>query len=46
VSESGITTPADLRFLSDCGVRAFLIGTAVMAADNIERKVQEFVLAR
>lgn len=46
VSESGITTLAHLRFLSDCGVHAFLIGTAVMTAENIERKVQELVLAR
>jgi indole-3-glycerol phosphate synthase len=46
VSESGITTLADLRFLSDCGVDAFLIGTAVMVAENIKRTVQEFVLAR
>jgi indole-3-glycerol phosphate synthase len=44
VSESGIQTPADLRFLWKCGAHAFLIGSAIMLADNIEKKVQEFVL--
>jgi indole-3-glycerol phosphate synthase len=45
VSESGINTPADLRFLRDCGAYAFLIGSAVMLADNAEAKVKEFVSA-
>jgi indole-3-glycerol phosphate synthase len=45
VSESGIYTPADLRFLHDCGANAFLIGSAVMLADNVEAKVKEFVSA-
>jgi len=45
VSESGINTPADLRFLSECGAHAFLIGSAVMLADNVEKKVKEFVSA-
>jgi len=45
VSESGINTPADLRFLRECGAHAFLIGSAVMLADNVERKVREFVSA-
>jgi len=45
VSESGINTPADLRFLRDCGAHAFLIGSAVMLADNVEKKVKEFVSA-
>jgi len=45
VSESGIKTPADLRFLHECGARAFLIGSAIMMADNIEKKVKEFVTA-
>jgi indole-3-glycerol phosphate synthase len=44
VSESGINTPADLRFLRECGANAFLIGSAVMSAENIEEKVREFVL--
>ncbi len=45
VSESGINTPADLRFLRECGAHAFLIGSAVMLADNVEEKVKEFVSA-
>ena len=45
VSESGIKTIADLRFLHECGVNAFLIGSAVMLADNIKERVEEFVSA-
>lgn len=45
VSESGISTPADLRFLHECGAQAFLVGSAVMLASNIEGKVKEFVSA-
>jgi indole-3-glycerol phosphate synthase len=45
VSESGINSAADLRFLRVCGAQAFLIGSAVMLASNIEEKVREFVSA-
>jgi indole-3-glycerol phosphate synthase len=45
VSESGVNTAADLRFLRDCGAKAFLIGSAVMLADNVEAKVRELVSA-
>ena len=45
VSESGINTPADLHFLHECGAHAFLIGSAIMLADNVEKKVKEFVSA-
>jgi len=45
VSESGVMTPADLLFLRRCGAQAFLIGSAIMMADNIEKKVKEFVTA-
>lgn len=44
VSESGIFTAADVRFLSDCGAKAFLIGSAVMSDDDIESKVREFTM--
>ena len=44
VSESGIKTLTDLRFLHECGAHAFLIGSAIMMADNIEKKVKEFVM--
>jgi indole-3-glycerol phosphate synthase len=43
VSESGINTLADLRFLRACGAHAFLIGSAIMIAGNVEEKVKEFV---
>jgi len=45
VSESGINTLADLRFLRECGAHAFLIGSAIMLACNVEEKVKEFVQA-
>jgi indole-3-glycerol phosphate synthase len=45
VSESGINTLADLHFLRECGAHAFLIGSAIMLADNVEKKVKEFVQA-
>ena len=43
VSESGIKTAEDIRFLTGCGVKAFLIGSAIMLADDIEKKVEELV---
>lgn len=43
VSESGIITTQDLLFLKRCGAQAFLIGSSVMTAKNIESKVKEFV---
>ena len=45
VSESGVNTPSDLHFLRSHGAQAFLVGSAVMLADNIEKKVKEFVSA-
>ncbi len=45
VSESGVMTHSDLLFLRGCGAQAFLIGSAIMMADNIEEKVKEFVAA-
>jgi len=45
VSESGVMTPSDLLFLRGCGAQAFLIGSSIMMADNIEKKVKEFVAA-
>jgi indole-3-glycerol phosphate synthase len=46
VSESGICTPDDVRFLSACGANAFLIGSASMSADDAESKVREFTMAK
>jgi indole-3-glycerol phosphate synthase len=45
VSESGIISTADLFFLRGCGAQAFLIGSAIMMADNIEKRVKELVNA-
>ena len=43
VSESGIITTQDLIFLKRHGAQAFLIGSSIMMAKNIEVKVKEFV---
>jgi len=45
VSESGIQKPEDIRFLRACGAKAFLVGSAIMLAENVEEKVRELVLA-
>jgi len=45
VSESGIHTPDDVRFLHKCGAKAFLIGSAIMEANDVEAKVREFAHA-
>ena len=45
VSESGINSPEDIRFLHRCGAQAFLVGTAIMKARNIRDKVRELVEA-
>lgn len=45
VSESGIKTPKDLRFLRAKGARAFLIGSAIMASEDIKEAVRRFVTA-
>ena len=45
VSESGIKTADDLCFLREAGAEAFLIGSSIMLADNIEEKVKDLVEA-
>jgi indole-3-glycerol phosphate synthase len=45
ISESGVNTPADLRFLRTCGAHACLIGSAIMLSGNVAEKVKEFVHA-
>lgn len=45
VSESGIRSAEDVRFLKKCGARAFLVGSAIMLAENVEEKVRELVMA-
>ena len=43
VSESGIQSPADILFLHQCGAHAFLVGSSIMKASDIEGKVRELV---
>ncbi|MCP8317620.1 MAG: indole-3-glycerol-phosphate synthase [archaeon] len=45
VSESGISNPNDVKTLHGFGAHAFLIGTAIMTANDVEAKVREFVEA-
>jgi indole-3-glycerol phosphate synthase len=45
VSESGIESPVHIRLLKEAGAKAFLVGTAIMLADNIEVKVRQLVEA-
>lgn len=46
VSESGIKTPRDIHVLRTSGAQAFLVGTAIMTAEDIEGKVKELVMTR
>jgi indole-3-glycerol phosphate synthase len=45
ISESGIQSPADLKLLRSYGADAFLIGSSIMLAENVQQKVKEFVNA-
>ncbi|MEW6043599.1 MAG: indole-3-glycerol-phosphate synthase [Thermoproteota archaeon] len=45
VSESGIESPDDIRFLKNCGADAFLIGTGIMKSQDIELNVRRLVNA-
>ena len=43
ISESGIKTAADLKYLRGCGASGFLVGSSIMLTDDIESKVKELV---
>jgi indole-3-glycerol phosphate synthase len=43
LSESGIETPEDIKYLKKCGADAFLIGSSIMKSDNIEEQVRKLV---
>ena len=43
ISESGIESQDDIRFLHKCGVKGYLIGTAIMKNNNIEQTVRGLV---
>lgn len=45
ISESGIETPDDIRFLHNCGADAFLVGSSIMKSDNIQENVKKLVNA-
>lgn len=45
ISESGINTTEDIRFLRKSGANAFLVGTSVMKNKDISSKVKELVEA-
>jgi indole-3-glycerol phosphate synthase len=45
ISESGIETPEDVRFLHSCGADAFLVGSSIMKSDNIKESVSQLVNA-
>jgi len=41
VSESGINTANDIRFLLDAGAKAVLVGTVLMKAEDVKQKLME-----
>ena len=45
LSESGINSVGDVKFLRDCGADAFLIGTSIMKSSDIQNSVLELVNA-
>jgi len=45
LSESGIKSIIDIKFLRDCGADAFLIGTSIMKSSDIQNSVSELVNA-
>ena len=45
ISESGIETTDDIRYLKKCGADAFLVGTSIMKSNNIEQHVRGLVNA-
>ena len=45
ISESGIKAPRDIRRLIKYGVNAFLVGSSIMKAPNVEEKVRALVNA-
>ena len=45
LSESGIKSVEDVKFLHGCGADAFLIGTSIMKSPDIQTRVSELVNA-
>ena len=45
LSESGIESTSDIRFLHGCGADAFLVGSSIMKSKDIKGHVKKLVLA-
>jgi len=45
LSESGIESPKDIKFLHECGADAFLVGSSIMKSKDIKGHVKKLVLA-
>ena len=45
LSESGIESPKDIKFLRGCGADAFLVGSSIMKSKDINGHVKKLVLA-
>ena len=45
LSESGIESPIDIRYLSGCGADGFLVGSSIMKSRDIKGQVKKLVLA-
>lgn len=45
LSESGIESPKDVKFLRECGADAFLVGSSIMKSKDIKGHVRKLVLA-
>ena len=45
LSESGIESPKDIKFLHECGADAFLVGSSIMKSKDIRGHAKKLVLA-
>ena len=45
LSESGIESPKDIKFLHECGADAFLVGSSIMKSKDIKGHVEKLVLS-
>ena len=45
ISESGIESKKDIKFLHECGAKAFLVGSSIMKSANIQETVERLVMA-
>jgi indole-3-glycerol phosphate synthase len=44
VSESGISSTEDVKFLSKCGVNAMLVGESLMISKDIAQKIKQLII--